>query len=89
MNITTKKTSVKTRSSSEVSPCPVRKLRIVSSSRMRATVWPAGAGLEIGERQAEEMMEQPPAELDVHPVGGVAERIGAQELQDRLEQARA
>ena len=54
---------------------------------MRATVCPAGAGLEIGERQAEEMMEQAPAELDVDPVGGVAQRIGAQELQDRLEQA--
>ena len=48
---------------------------------------PGRAGLEIGERQPEEMMEQAPAELDVHPVGGVAQRIGAQELQDGLEQA--
>ena len=48
---------------------------------------PGRAGLEIGERQAEEMMEQAPAWLDIHPVGGVAQRIGAQELQDGLEQA--
>ena len=27
------------------------------------------------------MVEQAPAKLDVHPVGGVAERVGAQELQ--------
>ena len=48
---------------------------------------PGRAGLEIGKRQAEEMMEQAPAQLDIHPVGGVAQRIGAQELQDGLEQA--
>ena len=42
---------------------------------------PRRAGLEIGERQAEEMMEQPPPEFDVDPVGGVAQRIGAQKLQ--------
>ena len=50
---------------------------------MRATVWPAGAGLEIGERQAEQMMEQPPAQFDIDAIGRVAQRIGAQELQDR------
>ena len=33
------------------------------------------------------MMEQPPAEFDVDAVGGVAERVGAQELQQRVEQA--
>ena len=33
------------------------------------------------------MMEQPPAQFDIDPVGGVAQRIGAQELQDGLEQA--
>ena len=32
-------------------------------------------------------MEQAPAEFDVHPVRGVAQRIGAQELEDGLEQA--
>ena len=32
-------------------------------------------------------MEQAPAQFDIHPVGGVAQRIGAQELQDGLEQA--
>ena len=48
---------------------------------------PGRAGLEIGERQPEEMMEQAPAQLDIHPVGGVAECIGAQELQNGLEQA--
>ena len=33
------------------------------------------------------MMEQPPAQFDIHPVGRMAQRIGAQELQDGLEQA--
>ena len=32
-------------------------------------------------------MEKPPPQLDVDAVGGVAQRIGAQELEDRLEQA--
>ena len=41
MSITPMNTSVKTRSSSEVRPWPVRKPRIVSSSRMRAIVCPA------------------------------------------------
>ena len=41
MSITPMNTSVKTRSSSDVRPCPVRKPRIVSSSRMRAIVCPA------------------------------------------------
>ncbi len=45
------------------------------------------ASLEIGEREVEEMMEEPAPELDVHPVGGVTERVAAKELQDRLEQA--
>ncbi len=48
---------------------------------------PGRARLKIGERQAEEMMEKAPAQLDVHPVGGVAQRISAKELQDGLEQA--
>ena len=33
------------------------------------------------------MMEQPPAQFDIDPIGGVAQRIGAQELKDGLEQA--
>jgi hypothetical protein len=53
---------------------------------MRATVCPA-AGLEISERQAEQMMKQAPAQFDVDPVGGVVERVGPQELQDGFEQA--
>ena len=36
------KTKVKNRSSAENSPWPVRKVRMVSSSRTRATVWPVG-----------------------------------------------
>ena len=43
------------------------------------------ARLEIGERQAEEVGEEAGAELDVDAVGGVVQRIGAQELQQRLE----
>ena len=87
MNITPMKTRVKTRSSSEVRPCPVRK----PSDRLQFAHARDGlarrARFEIGERQAEEMMEKPPPQLDVDAVGGVAQRIGAQELEDRLEQA--
>lgn len=39
-NITDRKTTVKNRSSTEVSACPVRKLRMFSSSRTRAMVSP-------------------------------------------------
>jgi hypothetical protein len=47
---------------------------------------PRGARLEIGERQSKKMMKQPPAEFDVDAVGGVAQSIGAQELEDCLEE---
>ena len=42
-------------------------------------------GLEIGDRQRQQMAEQPGAELDVDAVGGVGEQIGAQDAEDRLE----
>ena len=47
---------------------------------------PGRPGLEIGDRQAQKMGEQPLAELDIDPVGGVGERIGAQILQRDVEQ---
>ncbi len=48
---------------------------------------PGRPGLEIGNRQAEKMGEQALAELDVDPVGGVGQRIGAQILKRHVEQA--
>jgi hypothetical protein len=33
------------------------------------------------------MVEKAPTQLDIHPVGGVAQRISAKKLQDGLEQA--
>ena len=44
-------------------------------------------GLEIGDRKAQEMGEQPLPQFDVDPVGRVRERIGAQVLQRHVEQA--
>ena len=43
--------------------------------------------LEIGDRQRQQMAEQPGAQLDVDAVGRVREQIGAQNAQDRLEYA--
>ncbi len=42
-------------------------------------------GLEIGERQREQMAEEAGAELDVDPVGGVREDIGSQDAEHGLE----
>ena len=45
------------------------------------------AGLEIAKRQPQQVIEQPAAELNIDPAGGMAERIGAQVLQRDVEQA--
>ena len=42
--------------------------------------------LEIGDRQRQQMAEQPCAELDVDAVGGVGEQVGAQDPEDDLEE---
>jgi hypothetical protein len=46
-----------------------------------------GAGFEIAERQAQQVMEQPLAQLHVDAVGRMRQRIGAQILQHHVEQA--
>ena len=44
------------------------------------------AGLEIGDRQGKQMAEQPRAELDIDPAGGVREDVGAQPAEHDFEQ---
>jgi len=46
-----------------------------------------GAGFEIGQRQAQEVMKQPRAEFDIEAIGGVGERVAAQILQCHIEEA--
>ena len=41
--------------------------------------------LEIGDRQGQQMAEEPRAELDIDAVGGVREEIGPQPAEHRLE----
>ncbi len=43
------------------------------------------AGLKIGRRQCQQMLEQPCTELDVDPVGGVREKIRAQDTENGFE----
>ena len=57
-----------------------------SSSRTRATESPTRLRLEIGDRQRQQMPEQPGSQFDVDPIGRVGKQIGAQDPQDRLEQ---
>ncbi len=87
MNSTATKMNANSRSMPDDSPWPVRKPRIVSSSRTRATVWPAARCLEIGERQSSRCANKRAPELDVDAVGGVIERVGPQILQDDIEKA--
>ena len=47
------------------------------------------ARLEVGQRQGQQVAEQPRAELDVDAVGGVGEQIGAQDAQHGLERRRS
>ena len=46
------------------------------------------ARLEVGQRQLQQVAEQPRAELDVDAAGGVAEDVGAQAVEHALEHAR-
>ena len=64
----------------------MRKLRMFSSSRTRATESPNAARLEVGQRQAQQVAEQPSAELDVDAARGVAEDVGAQRVEHAFEQ---
>ena len=56
-----------------------------SSSRTRATEVAGAPGLEIRDRQRDQVPEQPRAQFDIDPVGGVGEHISPQRAKHRLE----
>jgi len=72
MNITTKKISVKTRSSNEGQALPGQKAADCLELAHAGHRLPGRPGFKIGERQPKEMMEQSPAQFDIDPVRGVA-----------------
>ena len=84
-NITAMKTNVKNRSMTRVSAEPVMNLADVLKLAHAGDRVADPARLEIGDRQRDEMAEQPGPELDVDAVGRVREQIGAQGAENRLE----
>src|SRR5882724_408085 len=80
--MTARNTNVKDRSMTRVRAELVRKFRMFSSSRTRATDAPR---LEIGDRQGQQVAEQASAELDVDAVRGVCKYICPQDGEDRFE----
>jgi len=79
------KTKVKPRSITSVSAELVRKLRMFFEFSHPRHGIAGAAGLEIGNRQRNQMLEQPGAEFHIDPVGGVREHIGSERAEHGFE----